>query len=336
MILPVSAKKLRSHQVVLAGDVGGTKTNLALCNWEGKDLSIQKTNSYTTRSFPDLQSLITEFLTGNVFPEKICLGVAGPIENGQVSLTNIGWHIESTSMSGYFNHTPVVLINDLEATANSLAVLNEKDIHVVYEGSGTDKGNAAIIAPGTGLGEAGLYFDGEAYHPFATEGGHCDFAPRTELDLELYRYLKKKFGHVSWERVISGPGICLIYDFLLHEKDFEEPAWLKEKILAHDKASMISEHATECAICKETMELFLRYLAEEASNLALKLKATGGLYIAGGIVPHLIPILHKDSFLKWFFAVGRLKNLLQSIPVTIIVNEKAPLLGAAYYGSHAE
>jgi glucokinase len=332
MILKLAGHTYEGDKDVLAGDIGATKTNLAFCHWNGTGLSVQKTVTYKTKSFQDIGSMIREFIANEKMPGKICLGIAGPVQDGKVSLTNVHWEIEGKALSEEFNQVPVSLINDLEATAYGLAVIEQKNVHELYEGGKEAKGNMAIIAPGTGLGEAGLYQGLDGYYPFGTEGGHCDFAPRTDLDIEFYHFLKRKFGHVSWERVISGPGICTIYDFLRLEKDRSEPAWLKEKILMHDKASVISENAGECEICGETMELFIRYLAEESANLVLKLKASGGLFIAGGIIPHILPILHKEVFMKWFTSAGRLKSFLQSVPIKIVLNDKTPLLGAAWYG----
>ena len=332
MILKIAKHTWLNHKSVLAGDIGGTKANLAICSWNGLHLSLIKNNTYKTKDFKDINAMLNEFVCNEKMPEKICLGVAGPVNNGIVSMTNSALQIHSEEISKRFDGILVELINDLEATANGLAVIDESDIHVLHAGDNEAKGNVVIIAPGTGLGEAGLFHDRNGYHPFATEGGHCDFSPRTEIDIELFNFLRKKFGHVSWERVVSGPGICMIYDFLHHVKEREEPSWLKEKMLAHDKATVISEHAGECDICNETMELFLRYLARESANLVLKFKATGGLYIAGGIIPHLLPILHEDFFIKCFSQHSRMKELLQQIPVRIILNENTPLLGAAFHG----
>ena len=332
MILKIAGQTHAGEKKVLAGDVGATKTNLALCHWDGSRLTIQKNVTYKTKNFQDAGSMIRDFISHEKNPGAISLGVAGPVRDGKVTLTNIGWEIDSKSVSAQLNGIPVSLINDLEASAYGLALLDQKDLFVVQEGRPEAGGNGAVIAPGTGLGEAGLYEGPDGYHPFATEGGHCNFAPVTDLDIEFYSFLRKKFGHVSWERVISGPGICNIYDFLHLEKEGPEPAWLKEKMLAHDKASVISENAGECEICQETMRLFLRYLAEESANLVLKLNATGGLFIGGGIIPHVLSLLNKDDFMKWFSSAGRLKPFLQSVPVKILLNETSPLLGAAWYG----
>lgn len=335
MILNISTGRNDEVHHILAGDIGATKSNLAICDWNGLGLSVKKSATFKTKNFPDINSMIRGFLSIEELPGTICFGVAGPVQHDKVTITNIGWQIDASSISKQFNNIPVTLINDLEATAYGLAVIENKDIHVLHEGIKYPDGNVAIIAPGTGLGEAGLYFDKDGYHPFSTEGGHCDFAQKTETDIELFRYVNKKFGHVSWERLVSGPGICNIYDFLYYEKSMDEPAWLKEKMLVHDKAGVITEYAGECDICKETVQMFVRYLAEESANLVLKLKATAGLYIAGGIVPKIIPMLHEDLFEKWFTEVGRMKYLLKEVPVTIIVNDKTPLLGAGYFGAHS-
>lgn len=325
-----------ASSVILAGDIGATKTNLALYQFAGKGFSILKENKYPTKDFTDIGKMITAFLSGDGVPDRICFGVAGPVQNGKVDITNVSWHLDSDKISEQYNNIPVYLINDLEATAYGIAMLAEEDIHIIYEPGQKISGNIALIAPGTGLGEAGLYWDGTYYHPFATEGGHCDFAPRTEMDTELYLHLHKKFGHVSWERLISGAGIIAIFEFLQNKKDREVPAWLVEKMLAHDPAAVISENAEEAAICHDTIELFLRFLATEAANLTLKLKATGGVFIGGGILPKIIRLVHPDHFLKWFRDCGRMKSLLENVPVRIILNDKTALLGAAYYGAYKE
>jgi glucokinase len=333
MLLKIAYRPVLQPSTILAGDIGATKANLALFYWSGDHLDIKREASFKSKAYPGIHHLLQAFLKEDDQPAGVCLGVAGPVEDGKANLTNLGWTLDSKSITSQLQGLPVTLVNDLEAAANSLAVLEEKDVHTLHRGV-MGNGNAAILAPGTGLGEAGLYHGKEGYYPFATEGGHSPFSPQNEIDVELYNYLKRKFGHVSFERVVSGPGICTLYDFLLQKKERDEPAWLKEKLLAHDRAIVISENATECAICRETMDLFFRYLATEAASLVLKVKATAGLFLAGGILPHLLPILDKDLFHKWFCNAGRLKFLLQDVPVKIILNEKAPLLGAAYYGIH--
>jgi glucokinase len=331
MSIPIAKHNKLVFNSVLAADIGATKTTLAICNWNGK-LNIQKINTYKTKSFPNIISMIESFVDDDQMPHKISLGVAGPVLDGSVIMTNTGWSINIREVSDKFNHIPVALINDLEATAYGLAVLNKEDIHTLIEKKKHIGGNIAIIAPGTGLGEAGLIKSADGYHPLATEGGHCHFAPVNDMDVMLYSFLHKKYDQVSWERVISGPGICNIYDFLLQVVELEEPAWLKEKMLSHDKATVISENAGDAEICRETINMFVRFLALESTNLALKFKATGGIYIAGGIIPHLLPVIHVEYFQKWFSYAGRMKDLIQSIPVNILLNKNTPLSGAAYHG----
>lgn len=321
------------NSLVLAGDIGATKTNLALYKVEGNNvISLQETQ-YKSHDFKNIIELTNTFIKNNQFPDSICFGVAGPVLNGHAKLSNIMWEIDSDELSLHFGIKNIQLINDLEATAYGLAMLNEKDVKVIHKCAGDMPGNVAVIAPGTGLGEAGLFWDGNYYHPFATEGGHSDFAPRNEFDFELYNFLQKKFGHVSWERLVCGPGIANIYDFLRDEKKREEPDWLKEKFKDADVSSVISRHVIQSEICKETMQLFIRYLAYESANLVLKLKATGGLFIGGGIAPQIVSLFEDNLFYSSFCQSGRLNYLLERLPVKIIVNTKTALLGAAYYGS---
>ncbi|SFE44441.1 glucokinase [Chitinophaga sp. CF118] len=315
---------------LLAGDIGGTKTNLALYNYDGKTFTLLKEDKYLSKDYNSLGKMLTDFL-GDKVPDRMCFGVAGPVLNGKVKITNVPWTIDSNEIAHLYNNIPVHLINDLETTAYGLAVLEEKDLHTIHKGKHIP-GNWGIIAPGTGLGEAGIYWDGKNAHPFPTEGGHCDFAPRTEPDLELFTYLQRKFGHVSWERLISGPGIFTIYEFLRDLKEMDAPAWLTDKMLVHDDApALISENADTVPICAETMTLFLRYLAIEAANLALKVKATAGIFIGGGIMPKNLKLVDSHIFIKWFHDFGRMKHLLEDIPVKIILNDKTALLGAAWY-----
>lgn len=336
MLFPVKHARDKDELVngptILAGDVGATKTTLGILQYGKTGLDVLSEITYPSKDFASLSALIHHFLSGKATPARMSFGVAGPVQGGKVKLTNIAWEIDSRTIAGEFSVAAVCLINDLEAAGYGLAALQEKDLHVLQEGKKYSGGNMAIISPGTGLGEAGLYWDGAFYHPFATEGGHCNFAPHSETDVGLYRFLQKKYGSVSWERVLSGPGIHIIYEFLLKEKEREEPAWLKDQLLAHDPAVVISRNAEGCAVCRETMELFLQYLARESANLALKFKATSGVLIGGGIVPRIIKLVNKDSFHRAFCNQGRMKSLLETVPVNVILNPKTPLLGAAFYG----
>ncbi len=330
---PLSGKGL----TVLAGDAGGTKTNLALCRATPGNMETLKESTYHSASYISCLDIIKQFLAenGNVLPDRICLGVAGPVLNGKVELTNLSWKLDTEELERETGVGEVFLINDLEATAFGLAALGDNDYVTIHEGGSESGGNMAIIAPGTGLGEAGLYWDGSVYHPFATEGGHTDFDPRTPLDISLLQYLQKKYGIVSWERVIAGPGIHDIYQFLLGERKDGEPGWLKKAIQEDDPSAIISKAAVEKTdpVCIETMDLYVRYLARESSNLVLKMKATGGLFLGGGIPPKISSLLKDKGFYQNFLDCDRMQNLLKNIPFRIILNNKTALLGAAWYGA---
>lgn len=319
--------------LVLAGDVGATKTNLALFRMIGEDTTVLKEDNYWSRQYKSITEITGDFLKEMPTPDACCIGVAGPVFNGKVQLTNLSWEMDSKEIAKHLRIANVYLINDLEATAYGLAMLTGKDTVVIHKGSDRPSGNTAIIAPGTGLGEAGLYFDGNFYQPFATEGGHSDFASRDKTDFELYEYLQNKFGHVSYERLVSGPGIFNIYQFLKDEKKLEESAWLTDKINKGDAAAVISKHTKQSTLCDETMRLFIRFLAHESANLVLKMKATGGLFIGGGIAPQLIPLFERYQFNDSFLDSGRMNHLLEKVPVSIILNTKTAMLGAAYYGA---
>lgn len=318
---------------VLAGDIGGTKSNLAIFGFIGSEFHILKEKRLQTKDFNDANTMLLSFVDGDAMPDVISLGVAGPVLGGKVRITNLTWGMNAKEISAGIGNIPVYLINDLEATSYGLALLKAEEVQTLYEAKDEVRGNIALIAPGTGLGESGLYFDGDSYHPFATEGGHCDFAPRTLLDMELYFYLSQRFGHVSWERVISGNGIVAIFEFLSTQKGREIPSTLRQLLHSDDKAKTITDQSDRFGICHETIELFLRYLATESSNLALKFKATGGLFIGGGIIPKIIDKIDFGVFLENFRNCGRMSALLADIPVRIVLNERTALLGAAYYGA---
>lgn len=328
-------KSAYSNGVILAGDIGATKTNLALFEIHKGLLTLIKEKSYHTKNYNAFTEMVRSFHSDKLpVINGICLGVAGPVTRGKVKGTNFPWEIDSEEISRELQVHSVTLINDMEANAFGLAALRNKDFEILKEGSNIP-GNAVIISPGTGLGEAGLYWDGTHYHPYATEGGHCDFSPRNDLDWELWKYLHQKFGHVSWERVVSGPGICSIYKFLRGFRGNAEPKWLEDKIQQGDAAAVITAvaHEKSDSVCIETLDLFVRYLAIEAAQFALKTKATGGVYLGGGIVPKIIGIINREIFTENFVAAGRMKPLLQLMPVQVVLNDKTPLLGAAYYGA---
>ncbi|HLX90892.1 MAG TPA: glucokinase [Puia sp.] len=325
--------------VVLAGDVGGTKTNLAIFRAKPGRVDALLEKKYHSANYGSCIDIIEKFIKEKKLslPDRICLGVAGPVVGGKVELTNLSWDLDVVDLKRRIGVDAVALINDLEATAYGLAALGPRDLINLHRGNQANRGNIAIIAPGTGLGEAGMFWDGNSYHPFPTEGGHSDFCPRTEIDFELFRYLEKKYGVVSWERVVAGPGIHDIYQFLIERKKEVQPQWLTGAFKKDDPSSVISHAAIHARdkICTETMEYFVRYLARESSNLVLKMKATGGLFLGGGIPPKIAPLLKRRPFLVHFLNCDRMQNLVRSVPIKIIANDKTALLGAAYYGAFA-
>jgi glucokinase len=336
-MVPIAFKN--SHQpgqktlAILAADIGGTKTNVALYHSGDNGLTITRGQRYVSAEHSSLTDIIHDFC-GNNLPDRISAAIAGPVIDGKSKLTNLPWQLDSAAMSRELK-IPVCFINDLEATAYGLAGLKEEERTTLATGDPKAKGNIAILAPGTGLGEAGLYWDGRNYHPFATEGGHSDFAPRTHIDVEIFYYLQKQFGHVSWERVVSGMGIKNIFHFLTESRREQIPEWLSERLKDGDPAAVISQSALrhEDLVCAETMELFVRYMATEASSLVLKLMATGGLYLAGGIPPKILPLLQNESWTNNFDNNGRMHDLSDRIPVHVVLNDKMALQGAAYYGA---
>lgn len=318
---------------ILAADIGGTKTNVALYHSADNGLTLAREQRYISADYPSLDTIIRDFC-GNTLPDRIAAAVAGPVIDGKSKLTNLPWVLDSAVLSQEMK-TPVCFINDLEATAYGLAGLSAADRTTLATGDPEAKGNMAILAPGTGLGEAGLYWDGKRYHPFATEGGHSDFAPRKAIDVDLFYYLQKQYGHVSWERVVSGMGIKNIFHFFMEVRKEQIPEWLTERLKDNDPAAVISQSALrhEDFVCAETMELFVRYMATEAASLVLKLMATGGLYLAGGIPPKILPLLQTDNWTKNFDNNGRMHDLSDRIPVHVVLNDKMALQGAAYYGA---
>ena len=321
--------------VILAGDVGGTKTNLALFQIQAGDLVPLKEKSYQTKKHKSFLEMVSIFHTDEM-PRinGICLGVAGPVIRGKVQGTNFPWAIDSEEIGRELHIRSVSLINDMEANAYGLAALQEKDFQTLKYGPKIP-GNAALISPGTGLGEAGMFWDGSHYHPFACEGGHCDFSPRNELDIKILQNFRKKYGHVSWERLLSGPGILELYMFLRQISGIKEPQWLSDDMSKGNPSAIITGTAMEGkdSVCVETMDTFVRFLAIEAAQLALKFKATGGIYIGGGILPKIITGINREVFYNNFVQSGRLNALLEMVPVKVILNEKTALLGAAYYGA---
>ncbi len=327
---------LLPKMTVLAGDVGGTNTRLALFNVKGDVFERIREQTYSSKAYPSLEEIILDFEKGEKLADVVALGVAGPVMNGKVQITNLAYSISEESIRNTVGIQHVYLINDLKANAFGLSAIDQRDLMVLHEGSRELKGNAALISPGTGLGEAGLFWDGEAYHPFATEGGHADYAPETEQDIALLLYLQKKYGHVSWERVVSGMGIYDIYRFMIESQSTEIPQSLRQQIEKGDPAAAISKGAMDGdPTCQETMQLFLRNLANEAANVVMKLNAFGGLFIGGGILPKNLRFLHQKDFVDYFLEAGRMGTLLKEVTLQIILNDRTALLGSAYFGAYS-
>ncbi|MDH6254161.1 glucokinase [Chryseobacterium sp. H1D6B] len=335
MAYPSGQKKLPDSGIVLAADVGGTKTELALFQIKKKKLVSIKSERYATTDHNSFVKAIRHFHEDKTSViDCACLGVAGTVDGDKVRGVNFAWEIDAKKLEADLDIKSVLLINDLQANAYGLSALEDSDFKIISKGEKIE-GNAVVISPGTGLGEAGMYWDGSYFHPYATEGGHSNFAPNDELDLELWKFLNEKFDHVSWERVISGQGINNIYEFLRNYRGEKEPDWLTEQLKDNDSSKVISAAAIEKkdSVCVETMELFLKYLAVESSQLALKAKATSGIYIGGGITPKVLNLIDKKEFYKNFINVGRMEHLLKTIPIKVVLNDKTALMGAAYYAA---
>ena len=320
--------------MILAGDIGGTKTRLAFFTTDGERLKSVVEETFHSREYGGLGEIVHAFLAKHqLAPAHAAFGVAGPVINGRSETTNLPWLIDAHQLATQLGLASVALLNDLEANAYGVAALEAEDFMVLNQGAAEAKGNAAIIAAGTGLGEAGFYWDGARHYPFACEGGHADFAPRNELEAELLRYLLRQFDHVSYERVVSGPGLYNIYQFLRDTGRGEEPSWLTEELRQHDPAATISQAALagRSALCVQALDLFVSLYGAEAGNLALKMMAIGGLYVGGGIAPKIIQKLADSTFIQAFIAKGRMQPLLEAMPVRVILNDRAVLLGAARY-----
>ncbi|MGB7932671.1 MAG: glucokinase [Gammaproteobacteria bacterium] len=319
---------------VLAGDIGGTKTRLAIFDVAGSQLQSVVERTYPSGDYATLDDIIEDFLNaGDSRPDAACFGIAGPVRDNTVDVTNLPWRISAAETGARFRLRRVALLNDLEANAWGLRALDEKDFHILNAGVENPAGNAAIIAAGTGLGEAGMYRDGERWHPFATEGGHTDFSPGSELEIELLRFLTTRYGHVSWERLVSGPGLVNIHDFLVHSRKQPVAGWLKDDMQANDPAAAISRAAQSGrdALCVEALELFVRLYGVEAGNLALKMMASGGVYLGGGIAPKILEQLKSGAFMAAFRAKGRMQGLLEQMPVRVVLNDRTALYGPAVF-----
>jgi len=324
--------------MILAGDIGGTKTNLALFQEQDGKLKLAAEQLYRSKDHAGLEEIIVAFAQSELFQaaktENIraaCFGVAGPVVNGISKTPNLPWIIAVSNLQQTLTLEKVRLINDLESTAYGIPVLSPDEMITLSEGVPGQVGNGALIAAGTGLGEAALHWEGKDHRPVASEGGHGDFAPRNELEIELLRYLMNRFGHVSYERALSGPGIYNLYCFLRDSHHGNEADWVREKMKTEDPAAVVTQTALSGKddLCVQALHLFVSIYGAEAGNLALKTMAVNGLYVGGGIAPRIAEKLKDGTFVQSFQDKGRLSALMKSIPVKVILNPKTALLGAA-------
>jgi glucokinase len=323
---------------VLVGDIGGTKTALGLAELQGMHVDIDLHREYPSLKSVSLAEIVTHF-----FDQTGCechlaaFAVAGPVVDGRSKTTNLPWQIDAAALQKALSFERVGLLNDLEAMAWGVPALSEQQLAVLQAGTPGAVGNACVVAAGTGLGEAGMFWDGLRYHPFATEGGHTDFAPTDDREFALLNYLKQRVGRVSWERVVSGIGIGNIYEFLAQWHKAVHPPAVAEALRSDgDIAAAVAEAATNGhTICQESMELFAVLYGREAGNTALKHMAMGGVYLGGGIAPKNLSLLQGPGFLDGFRDKGRMLELMARIPVQVILDPMTPLYGAALY-MHAE
>src|SRR3989449_1234097 len=322
--------------MILAGDIGGTKTRVALfAPGPGRSDPVSE-RTYSSQEYPGLEVIAREFLrAAGAAIESACFGVAGPVKDGRSSTTNLAWVVDARDLARDLRLPRVALLNDLEASAFGLEALRSDEVVVLQEGIPEAAGNQALIAAGTGLGEAALYWDGRRHRPFATEGGHAGFAPADETQIELLKYLLRRFEPVSWERVLSGPGLVNLYSFLRDTGRGEEPSWLADEISAGEPAAVISAAALSgrSALCSEALDLFVALYGAESGNLALKIMATGGVFIGGGIAPKIVDKLKETTFMQAFCTKGRLQPVLAAMPIRVILNDKAALYGAARWAA---
>ena len=318
--------------MILAGDIGGTNTRLGLFESDGRNPKALNVETFASPQFGSLAEILEKFARRDVGSiDAACFGLPGPVIDGEVVTPNLPWKVAIAELQSTLGHARVELINDLEANAHGISALGPEDLVVLNEGSPNASGNAALISAGTGLGEAGIHWDGDFWQPFASEGGHVDFAPRNDLEAAMLSWMLRQHEHVSYERFLSGPGLHNVYRFLIEYGCGQEPDWLREAIANGNPGAEISRAAMErgVEICQTALDRFVSIYGAEAGNLALKMLATGGIFIGGGIAPKILAELKKPRFLDAFLTKGRMRPLLEGIPVKVIVNDLTALHGAA-------
>ena len=327
--------------MLLAGDIGGTKTRLGIFSTGGNDAQPPQPlaeMTFENARYPDLETIVREFIgqvkAGKV--ERACFGVAGPVLGDRVAITNLPWLIDGKKLAAALNIPSVGIINDLLATAHALPFLPPEDLLTLNRGNPVPQGNMAIISAGTGLGEAFLIWDGRRYQGYASEGGHGDFAPNNGTEIELLGHLNQRWGHVSYDRVCTGRGLPDIYRFLKENDPADDLPGLAERVATAADATPLIVAAALAAegrslICVQALEIFVSTLGAEAGNMALRFMATGGIYVAGGLPTRILPFFNQPAFMDAFRRKGRLSKMVAQIPVYVVLNQAAPLLGAAYY-----
>jgi len=320
----------------LAGDIGGTKTHLAVFSDEKGPREPIAEKKFPSVDYVSLEAIVKIFLkeTG-LSAKQACFAVAGPIVMGRAKLTNLPWVVDQEELCRKFGLSRALLMNDLLAIATSVPYLADDDLHTLNQGVPVEGGAIAVVAPGTGLGEAFLTWDGSRYRAYSSEGGHADFAPMNDIQVGLLKFLQTRFGHVSYEWICSGIGIANIYNFLKDSKHAEEPEWLANELReANDPTPIITrcaiEHTKGAELCTATMNMFVSIMGAVAGNMALKVFATGGVYLSGGIPPRILTLLDRGDFMDSFTNKGRMALLLSGIPVKVITYPSPALLGAAY------
>lgn len=321
------------HQkTVLSGDIGGTKTWLRL----SMGGTVLRERRYDSTAYSGLDPMLADFLA-ETKPISACFGVAGPVQERVANITNLPWRIEADAIAAQFAIPAVSLINDFQAVAYGIEALTASDLLTLQAGQARKHAPRAVIGAGTGLGEGCLVWCDDGYQALPSEGSHADFAPADELQVELWRYLAQRHGHVSWERVVSGPGLAAIYEFLKQRGEPAESPQLAAAMQIGDPAAAISEQALQHndALSMAAVELFVAAYGAEAGNLALKILATGGVFVAGGIAPKIAAYLKTGTFLRAFLAKGRFAALLSTIPVHVVLNPQVGLLGAEVVAKQA-
>jgi glucokinase len=326
--------------MILAGDVGGTKVHLALYNFAGGRLAAVRDCKFPAHEFGTLDEVVKAFLAqGNERRDEIaaaCFGCPGPVRDGRLKLTNLPWTLDERELERSLGIAHIFLINDLEANGYGIPELAPDKVYTLHEGDPAAVGHRGLVSAGTGLGEALLIWDAKTHRhrPLASEGGHCDFAPRNDREVALLQYLRRTLkGRVSFERVVSGIAIKGVYEFLRDDQKMDEPAWLRERMEKEDPNAVIGQCGEDGSseICAETLRMFVSAFGAEAGNVALKVLAAGGMYLGGGIAPKILKTMESGEFTKAFLDKGRLSPLLEAIPVRVILDETCALLGAAAF-----